>query len=189
MVSNVFEKPNVVKSSNNNTIDHVDKCCLFSNFQYGFKSSWSAADFLTVVYDRTVRAFNRSWATHAVALDVSKSFDMLIFFTNLILIEFQIRHLALLLLFSVIGGFKWFLMGNFHKNVQLMLEFFKAPFLVLHFSSYTFITLLMKLSAMFLSMLMVLLSILSVNRYQRQQLELASELEFDLQNTMDWAKK
>ena len=114
---------------------------------------------------------------------------MLIFFTNLILIEFQVRYLALLLLFSAIGGFKWFWMVNPHKNVQLMLEFFKAPFLVLHFSSYTFITLLMKLSVMFLSMLMVLLSILSVNRHQRQQLELASELEFDQQNTMDWAKK
>ena len=36
---------------------------------------------------------------------------------------------------------------------------------------------------------MILLSILSVNRHQRQQLELASELEFDQQNTMDWAKK
>ena len=174
---------------NNSTIDHVEKSCLFSNFQYGFKSSSSAADFLTVVCDRIVRAFNRPWATQAVALDISKSFHMLIFFTNLILIEFQVRYLALLLLFSVIGGFKWFWMVNPHKNVQLMLEFFKAPFLVLHFSRYTFITLLMKLSAMFLSMLMILLSILSVNIHQRQQLELASELEFDQQNTMDWAKK
>ena len=27
-------------------------------------------------------------------------------------------------------------MGNLHKNIQLMLEFLKAPFLVLHFSYY-----------------------------------------------------
>ena len=32
-------------------------------------------------------------------------------------------------LFSVIGGFEWFWIGSHHKNIQLMLEFFKAPFL------------------------------------------------------------
>ena len=30
-------------------------------------------------------------------------------------------------------GFKWFWMGSLHKNIQLMLEFLKDPFLVLHF--------------------------------------------------------
>ena len=30
-------------------------------------------------------------------------------------------------------------MGSFHKNIQLMLEFLKAPFLVLHFTYYTLI--------------------------------------------------
>ena len=39
-------------------------------------------------------------------------FDMLVFFTNLSLMEFQVRYLALFLLFSVIGGFRWFRMGN-----------------------------------------------------------------------------
>ena len=33
--------------------------------------------------------------------------------------------------------FKWSYMGSLHKNIQLMLEFFKAPFLVQHFSYYT----------------------------------------------------
>ena len=41
----------------------------FSDFQYGFRSSQSLADLLTVVSDRTARAFNRSGATRAVALD------------------------------------------------------------------------------------------------------------------------
>ena len=33
-------------------------------------------------------------------------------------------------------------MGNLHKNIHLMLEFLKAPFLVLHFSYYTLMTFL-----------------------------------------------
>ena len=34
----------------------------FSDFQYGFRSSQSTADLLTVVSDRVARAFNRSGA-------------------------------------------------------------------------------------------------------------------------------
>ena len=45
---------------------------------------------------------------------------------NLSFIEFQVRYLALFLLFLVIGGFEWFWMGRLHKNIQLMLEFLKA---------------------------------------------------------------
>ena len=56
-------------------------------------------------------------------------FDMLVFFTNLSLMEFQVRYLALFLLFSVIGNFKWFWMESLHKNIQVMWEFLKAPFL------------------------------------------------------------
>ena len=51
--------------------------------------------------------------------------------------EFQARFLAFFLLFSVIEGFGWFWLGSLHKNIQLMLEFLKASFLVLHFSYYT----------------------------------------------------
>ena len=47
----------------------------FSDFQYGFRSSRSTVDLLTVVYDRISRAFNRSGATRAGALDISKAFD------------------------------------------------------------------------------------------------------------------
>ena len=46
----------------------------FSDFQYGFRSSRSTADLLTVVSDRIARAFNRSGTTRAVALDISKAF-------------------------------------------------------------------------------------------------------------------
>ena len=70
MFSKVFEK-----LVNNRLVDHLEKCRFFSDFQYGFRSSQSTADLLTVVSDRIVRAFNRSGVTQAVALDISKDFD------------------------------------------------------------------------------------------------------------------
>ena len=70
LVSKVFEK-----LVNNRIVDHLEKCDLFSDFQYGFRSSWSTADLLTVLSDRIARAFNRSGATRAVAFDISKAFD------------------------------------------------------------------------------------------------------------------
>ena len=70
VVSKVFEK-----LVNNKIVDHLEKCGLFSDFQYGFRSSRSTADLLTVVSDRIARAFNRSGATGTVALDISKTFD------------------------------------------------------------------------------------------------------------------
>ena len=69
VVSKVFEK-----LVNNRIVDHLEKCGLFSDFQYGFRSSRSTADLLTIVSDRNARAFNRSGATRAVALDISKAF-------------------------------------------------------------------------------------------------------------------
>ena len=79
--------------------------------------------------------------------------------------EFQVRYLTLLLLFSVMDDFEWFWMGSIHKNIQLMLEFLKGSFLVLHFSCYILMTFLMMLSVILLSMLMIVLSILSVIRH------------------------
>ena len=60
---------------NNGIVDHLGKCGLFSDFQYGFRSSRSTADLLTVVSDRIARAFNRSGATGAAALDIFKAFE------------------------------------------------------------------------------------------------------------------
>ena len=70
VVSKVFEK-----LVNSRIADHLVKCGFFSDFQYGFRSSRSTADLLTVVSDRIARAFNRSKATRAVAVDISKDFD------------------------------------------------------------------------------------------------------------------
>ena len=58
MVNKVFEK-----LVNKRIVDHLEKCGLFSDFRYGFRSSQSTADLLTVLSDRIARAFNRSGAT------------------------------------------------------------------------------------------------------------------------------
>ena len=47
VVSKVFKK-----LVNNRIVDHLEKCGLFSDFQYGFRSSRSTANLLTVVSDR-----------------------------------------------------------------------------------------------------------------------------------------
>ena len=91
--------------------------------------------------------FNRSGATRGVALGIL-GFGMLVFFTNLSLMKFQVRYLALFLLFSVKDELFW--MAILHKNVQLMLESLKAPFLVLHFSYYSLMTFLLMLSVILL---------------------------------------
>ena len=48
---------------------------MWPDFQYGFRSSQSTVDLLTVVSDRTDRAFNRSGATRVVVFDILKAFD------------------------------------------------------------------------------------------------------------------
>ena len=63
------------KLVNNRIVDHLGKYGHFSDFQYSFRSSRSTADLLTVVSDRIARAFNKCGATRALALDMSKAFD------------------------------------------------------------------------------------------------------------------
>ena len=73
-----------------------------------------------------------------------------------------------------------------------MLEFLKAQFLVLHFSYHTLMTFLMMLSVILLSMISINTTLYSQCDQTSdlwQQLELASELEFDLRDTVDWGRK
>ena len=78
----------------------------FSDFQYGFRSSRSTADLLTVVSDRIARTFNKSGAIRVVALIYPRLFTglgILFYFTNVSLTEFQV-------IFSLISSFlsnKW----------------------------------------------------------------------------------
>ena len=70
LLSKVFEK-----LANNRIFGHLENFGLFCNFQYGFRSSRSTTDLLTVVSDRIAGAFNRSGNTQDLALDISKDFD------------------------------------------------------------------------------------------------------------------
>ena len=70
VVSKVLEK-----LVNNRLVNQPEKCDLFSDFQYVFRSSRSTAYLLVLVSDRIARDFNRSAATGAVALDIFKAFD------------------------------------------------------------------------------------------------------------------
>ena len=92
-------------------------------------------------------------------------YGMLVFLTSLGLMEFQVRYLALFLLFSVIDCFEGFWIESLDKNIELMLEFLKGPFLVLHFCCWILMTFLMMLSVIVLSMQMILPSILGVIRH------------------------
>ena len=99
---------------------------------------------------------------HLIYPRLLAGFGMVIYFTNLGLGEFQVRYLALFLLFSVVDGFEWFWMESLHRSIQLVLEFHKGPLLVLHFSSCILMTFLMVLYVVLVSMLMILLFILGV---------------------------
>ena len=70
VASKVFKK-----LLNSMIVDHLEKSGLFSDFQYGFRSTRSTADLVTVVSNRIARAFNKSGTTRAAALDISKAFD------------------------------------------------------------------------------------------------------------------
>ena len=104
--------------------------------------------------------------------------------------EFQVRYLVLFHLFSVTGCFRWFWVGSLHKNIQLMLKFLKAPFLALTFSYYT-----LYLPDDVICNIAIyaddttLFSKCDQASDLWQQLELASELESDLQDTVDYGKK
>ena len=141
----------------------------FSDFQYGFRYSRSTADLPTVVSDRITRVFNRSGATQGVTLDISKAFDRVWHAGPLHKLKsygVSGQIFGLFLLFSVIDDLKWFLMESLHKNIQLMLEFLRTSFLVLHFScTFDNINDLSDDVICNIAMLMILLSILSVIRH------------------------
>ena len=50
---------------------NLEKCGLSSDFQYSFRTSRSTADLLVVVSDRIAKAYNRSGATRALAFGIS----------------------------------------------------------------------------------------------------------------------
>ena len=138
------------------------------SFKYGFRSSRSTAELLINASDRVARAFNRSGATRAVVLDISKAFDRVWhvgFFHKFKSYGISGQIFGLISSFSVIDGSGWFWIKDLYKNIQLMLEFLKAPFLVILFSYYTLMTALMIISVILLSNLMILVSTLNMIRH------------------------
>ena len=121
-------------------------------------------------------------------------FGMLFYFTNLSLMEFQVRYLALFLLFLVTDGFIYLNGSGWRKkNIQLMLELLKSSFLVLHFSCY----ILNDFPDDAICNIAILCTVriendttLYSNSDQAsdlwQQLEMACELESNRQYTVDW---
>ena len=148
VVSKVFEK-----LVNNRIVDHIENRGRFSDFQYGFRSYRLTADLVTVVSDRIARAFNRSGATQAVALDISRAFRKLK--------SYEISGEIFDLISSFVSNRRlWVIcMASVHKNIL------KAPFLVLHFFYYASMTYLMMLSVILLSRMMLPLFILNVIRH------------------------
>ena len=166
----------------------------FSDFQHGFRSSRSTADLLAVVSERIARAFNRSGATRAVALDIPKAFD-------------RVWHAGLLHKFKSYGisGQIFGLISSFLSNRRLrVVQDGKAskeypvkagvpqgsilgptPFLLyindlpddvicgiaIYADDTTLYSKCDQVSDLW------------------QQLELASELEFDLRDTVEWGRK
>ena len=71
MISKIFEK-----FVNNRLLDQLVKCGLVSDVKYGFRSSRSTAEFMTVLFDRITVGFNKSRSTRAMTLDISKAHDV-----------------------------------------------------------------------------------------------------------------
>ena len=116
VVSKVFEK-----LVNNRIVDHLEKCGLFliSSMVFGL------LDQLLIFYQLyliellgllTGLGLLELW--HLISRLLT-GLGMLVFFTNLSLMEFHVRYSTLFLLFSVIYDFKWFWLESHHKNFYL----------------------------------------------------------------------
>ena len=129
---------------------------LFPDFQYGFRSCQLTTDLLTVVSDRIARAFYSSsstWYMQVFRQDLacwssSKTY-LLRNFKSDICFYFFFQY------YTALDRSGW---EVFKRICMLMLEFLKAPFLVMYFSYNTSVKFLMMLSAILQSMVIILLS-------------------------------
>ena len=186
VVSQVFEK-----LVNNRIIDHLEKRVFFSSdFQYGFMSSRSTAYLVTVVSNRIAGAFNRSGATRVVALDISKAFDR-VWHAGLLykLKSYGISGQIFGLIFSFLSD-RWLpvvldgkSLQEYSVNAGVPQESILGPTLLLLYINDLPDDVICNIG----------ICADDATLYSKcekasdlwQQLELASELEFDLQNTVN----
>ena len=158
----------------------------------GFRSSRTTADLLTVASDRITGAFNRSRVTQAVALDISKAFDRV----------WQAGLLHKCKSYGILGQI-FGLISSFFRNrwLQVVLNGKSSQ-------EYPVNTWVPQGSILGRRLFLLYINDLSddvicdiaiyaydTTHYSKcdqasdlQQLELASELESDLQETVDWGK-
>ena len=167
---------------------------LFSDFQYGLRSSRSTADLLTVVSDRIARAFNRSGTTRAIALDIFKAFDRV---WHAVLLHKLKSYGISSQIFGLISSF----LSN--RRLQVVLDKKSAQEYLVNagvpqdsiIGPTLFLLYINDLPNDIICNIAIYTD--DTTLYSKcdqasdlwQQLELASELESDLQDTVDWGKK
>ena len=135
-------------------------------------------------------ALNWFGATWAVALDISNAFEKVKYAGCLQKLKSygisgQISGLISFSSVIIIEDFKWFWMGTLHNNIQLTLYFLKAPFL-LYINDLP--------DDVICDTAICADDTTFYSKYDQasdlwQQLELASKLESNLWDTVDWSRK
>ena len=121
VVCKVFEK-----LLHNRIVDHLEKCGFFliSSIVLGLLDQLQISlqlyliELLGLLTDLGLL---KLW--YLIYQRLLTEFAMLVLFTILSLMEFQVRYLTLSLFFSVIYSFEWFWIESLHKSIQLILLF------------------------------------------------------------------
>ena len=180
---------------NNRVVDHLEKCGFFLVFSTVLGLLDQLQNLLTVASDRTANAFNSSGATRAVALDISLAFDRVL--RAALLGKLKSHGIS----GQIFGLISFFLIN---RRLQVVLDGKSSQEFPVNAGVPQGSILGTTLSLLYISDLPddVICSNIAIyaddtTLYFKsnqesdlsQQLELASELESDLRNTMDWHRK